>query len=34
MKAETRYKRALEDLKIKDNLIEEHAKRLRELRIK
>jgi hypothetical protein len=34
MKAETRYKRALEDLKIKDNLIDEHAKRLRELKFK
>ncbi|CAF0929077.1 unnamed protein product [Brachionus calyciflorus] len=34
MKAETRYKKALEDLKIKDNLIDEHQKRLRELKIK
>jgi hypothetical protein len=34
MKAETRYKKAVEDLKIKDNLIDEHAKRLRELKIK
>ena len=34
MKAETRYKRALEDLKLKDNLISEHAKRLKELKIK
>ncbi len=31
MKAETRYKKTIEDLKIKDNVIEEHAKRLREL---
>ena len=34
VKAETRYKKALEDLKIKDNLIDEHQKRLRELKIK
>ena len=34
MKAEIRYKRALDDLKIKDNMIEEHAKRLRELKLK
>lgn len=34
MKAETRYKKALEDLKLKDNLIEEHQKRLRELKFK
>lgn len=34
MKAETRYKKALEDLKIKENQIEEHQKRLRELKIK
>jgi hypothetical protein len=34
MKAEARYKRAIEDIKIKDNIIEEHAKRYRELKIK
>lgn len=34
VKAETRYKKALEDLKVKDNLIDEHQKRLRELKIK
>jgi uncharacterized membrane protein (DUF106 family) len=34
MKAETRYKKALEDLKLKDNQIEEHQKKLRELKIK
>jgi hypothetical protein len=34
MKAEMRYKRAIEDIKIKENLIEEHAKRHRELKIK
>jgi hypothetical protein len=34
MKAETRYKRTIEDLKTKDNAIEEHAKRLRELNYK
>lgn len=34
LKAETRYKKALEDLKVKDNLIDEHQKRLRELKIK
>lgn len=34
MKAETRYRRATEDLKVKENLIEEHSKRHRELKIK
>lgn len=34
MKAETRYKRAVEDLHVKENIIEEHAKRHRELKIK
>lgn len=34
MKAETRYKKTLEDLRIKDTIIEEHAKRLRELNYK
>lgn len=34
MKAETRYRRAVEDLKVKENLIEEHSKRHRELKIK
>ncbi|RNA21673.1 coiled-coil domain-containing protein [Brachionus plicatilis] len=34
MKAETRYKKAMEDLKVKENLIDEHQKRLRELKIK
>ena len=34
VKAETRYKKALEDVKVKDNLIDEHQKRLRELKLK
>ncbi len=34
MKAETRYKRAIEDLKTKDILIEDNRKKYRELRIK
>lgn len=34
MKAETRYKQVLEDLKIKENQIDEHAKRLRDFKIK
>lgn len=34
VKAEMRYKKALEDLKVKDNLIDEHQKRLRELKLK
>jgi hypothetical protein len=34
MKAETRYKRALEDVKMKENAIEKDAKRYRELKIK
>lgn len=34
MKAETRFKKAIEDLRVKDNLIDEHQKRLRELKIK
>lgn len=34
MKAETRYKRAVEDLRVKENIIEEHAKRHRELKVK
>ena len=34
MKAETRYKRAIEDLKTKDILIEDNRKKFRELRTK
>ncbi len=34
MKAETRYRRALEDLKTKDLIIEDHKKKYREMRMK
>ena len=34
MKAETRYKRTIEDIRVKENLIEEHAKRHRDLKSK
>ncbi len=34
MKAETRYKRAVEDLKTKDILIEDNRKKYRELKLK
>ena len=34
MKAETRYKRTIEDLSVKANQIEEHAKRYKELKLK
>ena len=34
MKAETRYKRAVEDLKTKDILIEDNRKKFRELKSK
>lgn len=34
LKAEVRYKRALEDIKTKETVIEEHAKNLRDLKIK
>ena len=32
--AETRYKRTIEDIRVKENLIEEHAKRHRDLKSK
>jgi hypothetical protein len=34
MKAETRYRRVVEDLRVKESIIEEHNKRHRELKIK